>query len=107
MNKTTNISQGESGVMLVVSPTDLKNVIGEMYREHKRDKEQAASDSRMIPTMTRNEVAAALRVSMSTLWRWAKSGYLMPVKIGSKVLYRAADIDGILQNNEGARYGSL
>lgn len=48
------------------------------------------------PTIDRREAAEKLNVTLSTLWRCAKEGYLVPVKIGAKVLYRASDIDKML-----------
>lgn len=97
------IAEGAPGVMLVVSAADLKNVVGEMCRAHYRQTEDAILKHREHPTMTRREVARALNITLSTLWRWAKDGYLVPVKIGTKVLYRASDIDRMLERKGGAQ----
>lgn len=35
-------------------------------------------------------------VHVNTVDGWARSGYLEPVKVGSKVMYRASDIDDML-----------
>ena len=35
-------------------------------------------------------------VDRSTLWRWAKTGYLIPAEVGGKRLYKQSDIDIIL-----------
>ena len=40
---------------------------------------------------TRKQTIALLGVDSSTLWRWAKSGYLVPVEYGGQRRYRAAD----------------
>ena len=37
-----------------------------------------------------------LQVDRSTLWRWDKTGYLKPYRIGGKVRYRLSEIDKIL-----------
>ena len=34
-------------------------------------------------------------VTKSTLWRWEKQGYLMPVRFGRKVMYRKCDLEKI------------
>lgn len=34
----------------------------------------------------------------TTLWRWHKKGYLVPVKAGKKLLYRLSQIDHILNS---------
>ena len=49
-------------------------------------------------TVTRQDAARQLHVSVITLWRWAKTGYLKPVKVGKTILYHQADIDMILHN---------
>ncbi len=41
---------------------------------------------------TPDETAAMLNVDKSTLWRWAKQGYLVPVKWGRKSRYKLSDI---------------
>lgn len=91
------IAAGQPGVMLVISAADLKNVVDGMCEANRRRTAEAVAAHRERPTMTRDDAAKALNVTYSTLWRWAKSGYLTPVKIGEKVLYRATDIDAILE----------
>lgn len=43
-----------------------------------------------------DEVCEALRVSKPTVWRWSKSGYLQPKKLGRTPLFRQSDIDNLL-----------
>lgn len=38
-----------------------------------------------------------LHVDKSTLWRWAKIGYLVPIEVGGKRFYKQSDIDKILK----------
>lgn len=59
----------------------------------------AATMKRIL--LTRTETAALLRVSAVTLWKWHKRGYLIPIKIGGRVLYPAADIDRIIERKGG------
>ena len=95
------IADGTPGVMLVVSAADLKNVVDDMCRAHDRRTADKLASQRERPTMTRTEAAQALNITLSTLWRWDKMGYLNPVRIGSKVLYRASDIESMLSRKEG------
>ena len=37
-----------------------------------------------------------LGVCDATLWHWARSGYLVPVKLGRRVFYRRTDIQRLL-----------
>ena len=46
---------------------------------------------------TRKQTIALLGVDSSTLWRWAKSGYLVPVEYGGQRRYRVADVQQILK----------
>ena len=43
--------------------------------------------------LTQKETAEKLNVSENTLWRWKKTGYLTPVKVGNSVYYRFSDIE--------------
>jgi hypothetical protein len=42
--------------------------------------------------LTRKEVLKVLGVDASTLWRWAKCGYLVPFNFGGQKRYKASDI---------------
>lgn len=89
-------SQYEGGVCYIVSEEALRNVVRELYHEEQQRTAKAIGEQRERPTVTRREAARMLNVTLSTLWRWAKEGYLEPVKIGVKVLYRAGDIERML-----------
>lgn len=45
---------------------------------------------------TREETMEYLRVSSPTLWRLEQAKKLRPVRIGRRVLYRAADLERFL-----------
>lgn len=45
--------------------------------------------------LTVSETAQLLKVNKSTLWRWNKRGYLKPVPIGGKRVYKVSDIEKI------------
>lgn len=59
----------------------------------------------------KDEVLLTLRETMvrlqvkdrTTMYRWAKRGFLLPVKSGKKCLYRLADIERILTSKAGGR----
>lgn len=50
--------------------------------------------------LTIDEVAAILKVSKMTLWRWSKNGRLKKVDIGGVPRYRRSDIENLLNNND-------
>jgi hypothetical protein len=50
--------------------------------------------------ITRKQAAQMLDVDLSSLWRWDKQGYLVPVEIGGKRRYRMSDIKKILDSGK-------
>lgn len=52
-----------------------------------------------VVLLTRKTVAKLLKVSLVTLWRWDKKGYLPKIKLGGRVWYRA-DMVNRLMNGE-------
>ena len=46
--------------------------------------------------LTKQEVKEKFNVSDTTHWLWAKKNYLVPVKIGRKVMYRTSDINRLV-----------
>jgi len=47
--------------------------------------------------LTRKEVLKILGVDASTLWRWAKSEYLIPFNFGGQKRYKASDIRNLAE----------
>lgn len=92
-----SIAQEKGNVILQVSASDLRQIISEMYHSERKHTQKAIEGHRERPTLSRKEAAEALGISLATLWHWAKDGYLVPVKIGNKVMYRPSDIEKILQ----------
>lgn len=93
------ITQGSPGITISMSAEDLKKVVNGMVNDERTRIQNAIETNREKPTVTRKEAARLLGVALPTLWKWAKSGYLIPVKIGTKVLYRYSDIEKMLTIN--------
>ena len=85
------LSEG-ANISITVTPTDLKEFALLLI-----DETLAARNQETDPEtyLTPDDVAIELRVSKNTLWRWDKMGYLSPVKVGRKSLYRKSDIDAL------------
>ena len=75
----------------------MKAIIQQSVEEGRKQAIQEMAERRAA-TVTRDEAARQLKVSFPTLWRWAKSGFLTPVKVGKAVLYHQTDIDVLLNN---------
>ncbi len=70
-------------------------LVRKVRREVERELEQRREEygNTLVP---REDVLRMLKVDPSTLWRWEKAGYLSPVRIGVKVMYRKGDLDRVI-----------
>ncbi len=48
--------------------------------------------------ISKREAMKRMGKCSTTLYLWAKNGYLKPVKVGNRVMYHVEDIDRIIQN---------
>ncbi len=94
----TGLIKSGANIALTINAADLKAVVSSIVREERAQVAKEIAEQNESATLTRRQAAKALNVTLSTLWRWDKEGYLKPVKIGTKVLYRQCDIDNILCN---------
>ena len=60
------------------------------------DRMARETDADADDLITRLEACRLLGVAPSTLWHWEKSGMLVPVKLGRKVMYRRGVVDAML-----------
>ena len=87
MNIQKMIESG-SNALFVVSSGDLKEFALALIAEAAAKPVETEEKYLTIP-----EVCDILHVSSNTLWRWGKSGYLVPNKVGRTPMYRQSDID--------------
>lgn len=87
MNIQKMIESG-SNALFVVSGGDLKEFALALIAETAAIRVEAEEKY-----LTTDEVCDILHVSSNTLWRWGKSGYLVPNKVGRTPMYRQSDID--------------
>lgn len=86
----------ESGanVSVTVTTTDLKEFALSLIKEAMELGGKQKTPERYL---TQKEAAAKLNVSENTLWRWKKTNYLMPSKVGNAVYYKLSDIEKLLE----------
>ncbi len=94
----TDILQSKENVLMVVSLNDLKELFNHIIDEREAEKQAVADNEHDNELVGADDTAKILNVKRNTLWRWSKSGYLIPVKIGRKPFYKQADIDRIKDN---------
>lgn len=91
------MSQKEN-VLLVVSLDDLKELFCTLIDEREAERQAETENQHNEELMSADETATTLGVKRNSLWRWAKSGYLVPVKIGRTCYYKRGDIDKLKQS---------
>ena len=64
----------------------------------RKELEQQITDANTETYPSRQKVAEILDVDLSTLHRWSKQGYLVPIEVGGKRRYRMSDVKKILNN---------
>ena len=85
------------GTIIAVPVGDLVEANHRLVERTIADLERAIAERRETVYLTRDQVLAKLNVDPSTLWRWSKRGYLVPVKVGGENRYKSTDIDRILE----------
>ncbi len=63
-----------------------------------RPEDSVPEDEKLL---SREETMEKFNISSATIWRWKKSGYLVPVRVGSMDRYRLSDINDILVKKGG------
>lgn len=82
-----------ANVVLQVTASDLKMFADEIIRSIS---EQKGVNDKTEEYLTVKETAELLHVDKSTLHRWAKSGYLLPVEVGGRRLYKKSGIERMM-----------
>lgn len=90
------IIQSGANVSITVATNDLLQFANHLIRSTKEELENSILTQKDDPLVTPDEVTKILHVDRSTLWRWAKTGYLIPIEVGGKRFYKQSDIDNIL-----------
>ena len=85
-------------VQLVVSASDLRELVNEWCDEREAQKEAERKSIVESERISSTDAEKTLGVTSATLWRWGKSGYLVPIKVGRKNVYLKSDIDRILHS---------
>lgn len=84
----------DAKVNLTVSAVDLKEFALSLIEEARKMGEDTTKERE--PVYTAQEAAKLLGVNVSSLWRWAKSGYLVPHShIGRRRIYSDSQIEAI------------
>lgn len=83
--------QTKQFIQYQLNKEDLETVLGSLVEKIISRYEAAKRE----PRLTIKQVSQRLQVDPSTLWRWERDGYLIPTRLGRKVLYNESDIAAI------------
>lgn len=86
-------------VQLVINTTDLREFALFIIEEMRTMQESQEKEEVLIRDLdiVMGRVDGIPAVTKSTLWRWAKNGYLKPTKIGKKNYYKRSDLKKLME----------
>lgn len=97
MGKLIELAEQYPNIIVSVSLSDLIECNEDLIRKTKQELEQQIMDATTETYPSAKRVSEILEVDRSTLWRWAKCGYLVPIEVGGKRRYRMSDVKRILK----------
>lgn len=101
MNSTLiELAKNCPGTIISVKIEDLIEANNRLIESTKKELEDSISKKDKIVFLTREMVLEKLNVAPSTLWRWNKQGYLVPINVGGQRRYKSTDIDDILNGKK-------
>lgn len=83
-------------MQVTISVEDLLKANKQLISEAVKELEQRVTDAAAETYPSAKKVCEMLDVTKPTLWRWEKTEYLVPVRIGGKVRYKMSDVKRIL-----------
>lgn len=87
------------GTIIAVRADDLMEANNRLIDQVRADLEKELAERKTATLLTREKVLEQLNVSPTTLWRWEKRGYLVPVEVGGQRRYKSTDIKRIMEGD--------
>lgn len=100
-NIFNSLSESSDGVYVVVKACDLKEAFADFVNKVRETEDERRSYDDEIATVSRGEASRIFNRSYSTLLRWERQGYLVPVKVGMTSFYKMSDIKAVLNKKFG------
>lgn len=100
---TTNLIQAAKecpDLVVSIKLSDLMEANTLLIANVKSELEQTIADQNAETYLSRDKVKEILEIGDTTLWRWQKSGYLVPINVGGKRRFRKSDINRILEGEK-------
>lgn len=87
----------DANITLAISINDLREWHKEVIQDTRKKLEDAVISDKAETYPSAKQVSDILSVDLSTLWRWEKRGYLVPVNVGGKRRYKMSEVKQILE----------
>ena len=84
-------------MMVTIKVGDLIEANSLLLEQARAQLEQQIADASAETYLTAEKVREMLAVSRTTLWRWAKQNYLVPIMYGGQKRYRRSDVERIVE----------
>ncbi len=91
------ILEAAPSINLTVSAADLRDFASQLIEQTKDQLEQTISDSKAETYVSTEKTMELLDICKTTLWRWKKRNYLVPIRVGGSERYRMSDIKKIME----------
>lgn len=96
MEAILNLLTSDANFNITIQKSDLLDFANLLITQTKNQLEAEVTAQKNESYLTRLETCDFLKVDQATLWRYAKRGYLMPIEVGGKRMYRKSDLQRIL-----------
>ena len=88
------------GLQVTITLGDLLEANRQLIAEVKQELEQQIADSKAETYISREKVMEITGKSSTTIWRWQKINYLVPVSsVGGTYRYRMSDVRRIMEGD--------
>lgn len=77
----------------MISAADLERILRNLVNDIISEREEVKKET----YISANQVSNLLGVSKSTLWRWEKENYLVPVRVGNKLRYKESEVKQLME----------
>jgi hypothetical protein len=96
MEAILNLLTSDANFNITIQKSDLVDFVNFMINKTKSEIEAEVIAQKAERYVPRLEACNILKVDQSTLFRWAKRGYLVPIEVGGKRMYKLSDLQRIL-----------
>ncbi|KAA6327992.1 hypothetical protein EZS27_023067 [termite gut metagenome] len=99
-NNLLELAKQCPNVNITITVGELVEANEALIQKTRKELEQLITDANTETYPSIEQVSKILDVNKTTLWRWQKQGYLIPIEVGGKRRYKMSDIKRILKAEE-------